>query len=87
MKVRRTQAELLRNLGRQGRLRATADRTRFIASRFSPLQLLPWHRSDWLAQFHAKACVGVTLPNAGRQPPNHQAHSSDFCSSAHDHGF
>src|SRR5204862_5338814 len=33
-----------------------------LASRFSPLELLPWHQSDWFLQFRAKACIQFTPP-------------------------
>jgi len=45
-----------------------------LASRFSPLELLPCHRSDWFPQFRAKACVGVTPPI--RRPPPAQSSGS-----------
>jgi len=33
-----------------------------LASRFSPLGLLPSHQSDWFLQFHAIACIRFTPP-------------------------
>jgi len=39
-----------------------------LASRCSPLGLLPCHRSDWFLQFRARACAGVTPP-IRRSPP------------------
>ena len=33
-----------------------------LASRFSPLELLPCHQSDWFLQFRAKACIRFTPP-------------------------
>ena len=45
-----------------------------LASRFSPLVLLPWHRSDWFLQFRAKACVRFTPPL--RRSPSAQSSGS-----------
>src|SRR4051812_35800103 len=39
-----------------------------LASWWSPLGLLPWHRSDWFLQFRTRACVRVTPP-LRRSPP------------------
>ena len=33
-----------------------------LASRFSPLGLLPWHQNDWFLQFHAIASIRFTPP-------------------------
>jgi hypothetical protein len=38
-----------------------------LASRLSPLGLLPWHRSDWFLQFHAIARIRFT-PSLRRSP-------------------
>jgi len=33
-----------------------------LALRFSPLELLPLHQSDWFLQFRATACIRFTPP-------------------------
>ena len=39
-----------------------------LASRFWPLGLLPFHRSNWFLQFRATACIRFT-PSLRRSPP------------------
>src|SRR5262245_47311470 len=58
-----------------------------LASRFSALVLLPWHRSDWFLQFHAIACIRFTPLCAGRRPPSHQAPSGLIPGELHAPGF
>jgi len=39
-----------------------------LASRFWPLELLPYHRGDWFLQFRATACIRFT-PSLRRPSP------------------
>src|ERR1700752_3274035 len=44
-----------------------------LASRFSPLALLPCHQRTGLLQFRVEACIRFTPLYAGRRLPSHQA--------------
>ena len=55
-------AEFVKNFKDKVRLVST------LASRLSPLGLLPWHQNDWFLQFRAKACIRFTPP-LRRSPP------------------
>jgi hypothetical protein len=49
-----------------------------LASRFAPLELLPWHQSDWFLQFRAKACIRFTPPLRRSPSAQSSGHPTDL---------
>src|ERR1700731_3672607 len=53
----------------------------------SPLELVPWHQSDWFLRFAPNACIDLRPLFAGRRLPSHQAHGRLVPGSTHVPGF